>query len=442
VSRLRQRIASAAKNLLVLALSSALFLALLEVGSGFVYSRVKKRPFSREAIRGRLLEERVQGTAADDLPASMAGEVEEMKDANVPDAPVILHPYFGFVVNPDLPGVNEDGFFQASPLSEANPDTIVVVFFGGSLSDQVFYMAGKTLREELSNLAAFRGKKIEIVSTAIGGYKQPQQLIVLSYMLARGAQWDIVVNIDGFNEIDSSTDNLNDGVNPFFPHNWKLHARQGLDAQAMSRLGKIEIIRERRRSLRDFFARAPLIHSSFFLTLWDLLDQGQEAELRRESHALEEILSGGLPARVRGPKADYPDTRVLYEEMALVWKRSSRLMAALCRTYGVEYFHFLQPNQYVPDSKPFTEEEREVAYRPEWAGSDRVPAAYPFLRERGRELRELGVNFTDLTGMFADEKRTVYNDFCCHVNELGATLIAEEIAAAIAGGMGEPSAGH
>jgi hypothetical protein len=441
VSRLRQRIVSAAKSLLVLALSSALFLALLEVGSGLFYSSLKKQPFSRQKIRGRLLDERLHGAIGDD-PTEPLAQHDSGKDDKVPDAPVILHPYFGFVVNPDLPGITEDGFFRVSPLVEPSPETVVVVFFGGSLSDQVFYMAKDTLRDELSKLPVFAGKQIEVVSAAIGGYKQPQQLIVLSYMLARGAEYDVVVNIDGFNEIDSSEDNLRDGVNPFFPHNWKLHARQGLDAQAMARLGRIDIIRERRRSLRAFFARAPLIHSSFFLALWDLLDQGQEAELGRESQALEEILAGGLAARVRGPKVDYPDPRVLYEDMAFVWKRSSRLMATLCRTYGIEYFHFLQPNQYVPDSKPFTDEERQVAYRPDFPGSDRVPAAFPLLRERGRELAELGVNFTDLTEIFADEERTIYNDFCCHVNELGATLIAKRIAAAIAERMDESVAGH
>jgi hypothetical protein len=437
VSRPRQLLASIAKNLLVLAVSSVLFFVLLEASAVFVYSWAKGQPFSREAIQGRLLKERVEGTVTANLPEDLAEKIKEMKDANVPDAPVILHPYFGFVVNPELPGVNEDGFFQTSPLIQAQPNTIIVVFFGGSLSDQIFYMAQDTLKEELSKLDAFRGKDIKVVSTALGGYKQPQQLIVLSYMLARGAEYDIVVNIDGFNEIDSAEDNLRDGVNPYYPHNWKLSARQGLDPQAMSHLGRIEIIRERRRSYRNLFARSPMIHSAFFLTLWDLLDQGQEAALRRESQALEEILSGGLSARVRGPKADYPDTRMLYEDMATLWKRSSRLMATICRTYGVAYFHFLQPNQYVPDSKPFTADELKIAYDPDWLGSERIPVGYPIFRRRGRELRDLGVNFTDLTGIFADEKRTVYNDFCCHVNPLGAKLIAQKVAAVIAEQMGE-----
>jgi hypothetical protein len=432
VSRIRQSLSSAGKNLLVLALSSALFAALLEVSSVFVYSWAKQQPFSRPAIQGRLLAERVRGTAVDHLPAALVEQIEEMKDANVPDSPVIIHPYFGFVVNPTQRGVNKHGFFQADPLAEKEPNSVVVMFFGGSLSDQVFYMAQDTLIEELSKLDAFQGKQIKVLSTALGGYKQPQQLIILSYLLARGADYDVVVNIDGFNEIDSSNDNMLEGINPYYPHNWKLHARQGLDPQAMAHLGKIELIRERRRSYRDFFARPPLLYSSFFLTLWDLLDQGQEAALRRESHALEEILSIDLSPRVRGAWIDYPDREALYEDMALLWKRSSRLMAELCRTYGVAYFHFLQPNQYVPHSKPFTEEELEIAYRPEFVGSDRVPAAYPLLLRRGRELQDLGVNFTSLTDLFAEETRTVYNDFCCHVNELGATLIARRIAATIA----------
>jgi len=33
------------------------------------------------------------------------------------------------------------------------------------------------------------------------GYKQPQQLLVLSYFLSIGQPFDMVMNIDGFNEV-------------------------------------------------------------------------------------------------------------------------------------------------------------------------------------------------------------------------------------------------
>ena len=110
------RIGSAVKGLLVLAVASVVFLFVLEAGSALVYSWVERRPFSRTEVQGRLLGERVQGTVLDHLPDDLAAKIEEMKDANVPDAPVIIHPYFGFVVNPTAQGVNRFGFFQEPPL--------------------------------------------------------------------------------------------------------------------------------------------------------------------------------------------------------------------------------------------------------------------------------------------------------------------------------------
>jgi len=58
------------------------------------------------------------------------------------------------------------------------------------------------------------------------------------------------------------------------------------------------------------------------------------------------------------------------------------------------------------------------------------------LSRRGAILRDNGINFVDLTDIFADESRTVYSDICCHVNELGADLIAERVAREILAAQG------
>lgn len=408
-------------------------LVLLEVASMLVYTRTTGRPFSRKEIQGRLLADRVSGRPLEGAPAKLAEKLHDLEDASVPDPPVIIHPYFGFVSNPESPGVNQYGFFQDPPLRQRTADTAIVAIFGGSLADQVFYMAQNTLIEELEKSGVFAGRRIEVVSTALGGYRQPQQLILLSYLLSRGADYDVVINIDGFNELDTSLDNWEDGINPFFPHNWKLHAARGLDPNAVKQLGKLELVRERRRRLKQFFARAPLRDSAFFLTLWDSLDRREEARRRKETEELRRILARRkMPPRVIGPKLRYGDEEALYDDIADLWERSSLSMAALCQKRAIQYFHFLQPNQYVPDSKPFTPEEREHAYRLDWAGPERIPAGYPLLIERGKDLRRMGVHFVDLTEIFAHEHRRVYSDFCCHVNQLGADLIARSIARTVA----------
>ncbi len=415
-----------AKSLLVLMVACLLGVLFLEIAGPLTFRWVRGRTFSREEIRGRLL-----GRSVDEPAASAASEAQA--DAAVPDQPVILHPFFGFVINPAAKGVNELGFFRDNPLTRRSPDKRSIIFFGGSVADQVFYLGQNALRDALRDRPDFRDREIEILTTAVGGYKQPQQMLILSYLLARGADYDVVVNLDGFNEVDSSKDNAVTGINPYYPHTWKLHARLGLDTETNVLLGRVEIAREARERSREWFDRPLLRSSAFSLVLWDALDRSREAEIRDLTLRIKAALDDSeLPLQVSGPPYAYRDDRELFAELADFWARSSLNMARLCEQHDIAYVHLLQPNQYVPGSKTFTEEEREIAYDEEYTGPERIPVAYPMLIERGRELRAAhGVNFVDLTRIYSQETGTIYNDFCCHVNQRGAELMALKIAEAI-----------
>lgn len=422
-------------SLLALFVSAAVSLALLDLGSRTAYGRYFGRAFSLRDVQGRLLHDRLADTPGSEAGAESPVEPQltALKNAEIPDSNVIIHPYYGFIVNPESPGMNRYGFFEQEPFSARGPDRFVILILGGSFADQVFYLGKEAMTERLRRHAFFRDREIEILSVALGGYKQPQQMIILADLLIHGGQYDAVVNIDGFNEVDASLDNYEDGLNPFYPNNWKLHARQGLDTAAIAQVGRIEHLRDQRRRLRGVFAHFPLRSLTFSLTLWDVLDHRYLAEMRREMSALDARLSAEtLPPRIRGPVVEYADAQAVYSEVALVWARASLQMERLCALYGTDYFHFLQPNQYVPDSKPYTDEERRVALRDDYIGGEHVREGYPYLRDRSDELREQGVNFVDLTDIFAREARTIYSDFCCHVNELGAEILAARIADTIA----------
>lgn len=422
-------------SLLALVVSAVVSLGLLEIGSRIAYGRYFGRAFSPRDVQGRLLQDRFTGAATTDAgdDAQVEKQLTALKNAEIPDSNVIIHPYYGFIVDPESPGMNRFGFFEKEPFTTRSPDRFVVLILGGSFADQVFYLGKETMAERLRTYPAFRDKEIDVVSVALGGYKQPQQMIILSDLLIHGGQYDAVVNIDGFNEIDASLDNYEDGLNPFYPNNWKLHARQGIDTASLAQVGRIENLREKRRDLRQIFAHVPLRSLTFTLTLWDVLDHRYLSSMRQEMSELDARLSSGtLPPRVRGPAVDYPDAESVYREIALVWARASLQMERLCELYGIDYFHFLQPNQYVPETKTFTDEEVRVAVHADYVGGDHVRAGYPLLRERSDELRDRGVTFIDLTDVFKDEKRTIYSDFCCHVNELGAEILATKIADTIA----------
>lgn len=423
---------SLTKKVLVLIVAGGLAIGALEVGASRVYARYKHRPFDRAEVTSRLL----GAAAAEADPATPSPMVD---DPRVADQPVIIHPYFGYVANPGkISNVNQYGFFGPVPFATRGPDVVLVAVLGGSVAGQLVKAGGDVLRHQLAAEGGFRGRRIEVINLALGGYKQPQQLLVLATLLALGAQFDVVVNLDGFNEIDGAKDNQQDGVNPFYPYTWNLHARQVLDSDAAVHIAKADAIRSRRDVLRGWFARWPVAHSIFLLTLWDVLDQRQEAALRAETGALRDAVAAqGLTLQQSGPPVSFADEESMYVEYGEVWARASLEMAQLCAGFGIRYYHFLQPNQYLPGSKTLTDEERAVAFDPDVAETQRVEIAYPLLTARGRELRAQGVRFNDLTMLFRDERRSVYGDTCCHLNRLGNELMAAEIARTVGEDRGD-----
>ena len=78
-------------------------------------------------------------------------------------------------------------------------------------------------------------------------------------------------------------------------------------------------------------------------------------------------------------------------------------------------------------SKSLSTEEKRNAFQPETGYGPHAAAGYPFLVRAGQELVAVGVPFWDLTMLFADEERTVYEDSCCHVNDLGRELMARQV---------------
>lgn len=395
---------------LLIAAAVLLPLAVLELGA--------RLALDRAALAARLLE------APDEAAAPRAQALE--------DHPIMLHPYFGYVVDPRAPGINRYGFFRDEPITTRSPDRFVVVFFGGSVADQVFSLGGAALIAALEASPALAGRRVELRSTALGGYKQPQQLLVLAGLLALGAQFDAVVALDGFNEVDGATDNVQDGINPYYPHNWHLHARQALDSEATAHMGQIAATRAARAALRRRFAIAPLAQSALWLWTWQTLDARHAAALQAQMRALDAALAAQPSApQVTGPATTFADADAMYTEFVEVWARAALAMHNLCSGQGIQFFHFLQPNQYLAGSRDLTAAERRVAWDPDVAEAGRVARGYPLLIARGRELAEQGVDFHDLTMLFRDEPGPIYADPCCHYTPHGAALVARAIAAAI-----------
>jgi hypothetical protein len=420
-----------AKKIALLAGAVFVSAALLEGGSHLLYYFAHGQAFSSDE-QWRRLASPLEDTGAGGPVAERAELPETVRNK-------VLHPFLGYVYdhtrNPR--DTNRFGFGGPEPLVERSPDTVNLVILGGSVAMQLYRTGSQRLVEELKRAPRYRHKSFRVLSLSLGGYKQPQQLMALAYMLSLGAEYDIAVNLDGFNELVLPTlNNIPVGVYASFPRNWHLYARLGLDVPQSLNLARIELLSARRERWRSLLRGTPFSRSAFLLSAVGAADRYFEGETAREDALLRERLAASEPDfQISGPFEPYQDGVRIFDDLVALWKNSSLQMAYLARSNGVRYLHFLQPNQYVRGSKQLTPKERRIAIRKGPAPHKIVVReAYGALSREGADLRARGVEFHDLTGLFREEKRTIYEDDCCHVNPLGNRLMADAIASAILAG--------
>ncbi len=343
----------------------------------------------------------------------------------------VVHPYIGYVYDPSVEtsaspyGISD----KVSPVQKRSPGKVIVGVFGGSFADDIAYNATEALAELLR--PRFPGKEFVFVKATIGGYKQPQQLMAFNYFTAIGGEFDIVINLDGFNDVALPALENVPQTNPFFPRQWHLRMRTVPDQEFLATVGRIKFIDSVADRWARVFRNPPLRYSVTANTIWRIGDQLLYNAATNARAQLPQMASGTNEYSAAGPPAPFASTGEMYAALATTWAESSYQMNAVAAAKGIRYFHFLQPNQYIEGSKPMGAEERSVAIQVDHPYAKSVRAGYPELRNRGQELVQRGVNFVDLTELYANTREQVYRDNCCHVNKQGQRLVVEAIAKTI-----------
>jgi hypothetical protein len=337
----------------------------------------------------------------------------------------VIHPYLGYVVDfKDAKRNNESyGFITSKPpVIKKEPGKLNVVILGGSVAN--------SMRMTLE-AAFFQACRVppNVVNLTLPGYKQPQQILALTYFLSMGAEYDLIINLDGYNEIVLPfTDNYQVGINPFFPRNWNLRINRQPSKEILAKIGEVRYLRDlKQESLND--VKSSLLKWS---ACYGLIKMEQFKRLDREITRVSVNLlllqqKEGKTFEETGPLTTYQDPQKIYHDAAAVWAGCSELMHRVAKANGMEYYHFLQPNQYVKGSKVLTKEEMQSAYLESFYTGKSAIIGYPILIEQGKKLLEKDVNFFDATMAFAQERQTVYIDVCCHYNDRGKELLAKFI---------------
>ena len=371
----------------------------------------------------------------------------------------VIHPYLGFVYNYESNSENRTKVHSGFPISRygfiddkepfqvRSPNKVILGITGGSLAYGFSALGYKQLITELQKDPLFRDKEFVIVRLALGGFKQPQQLMTLNYLLSLGAQFDILINIDGFNEVGISTaENVPKKIVPYFPHGWYFNFLHEMGGEFLREFTQSAQLFQMDGEWARFFYQRPFSKSKTLGLIWKMGDRLMTSVNTQKFFSFlssQPKLENPFNYKITGPWRDYASEKDIYQEISDVWMRSSLLLHQLCEANGVRYFHFLQPNQYLAGTREFTAEEKRKAYNKNHPYKPGVEKGYPLLIESGRALRAKGVNFHDLTRVFARQSQPVYSDDCCHfyppIYELLGTHIGQLMLKDIHGRKSNPN---
>ncbi len=356
-----------------------------------------------------------------------------------------LHPFFGYVQRPGpdfRPNfkTNNYGFISPYdyPLNKNNENQYIVGVFGGSVASNysIYEIQNKVLETQLKQVPALKDKQVIILSFATGGYKQPQQLLVLNYMLSMGQKFDLVINIDGFNEVALSTVNNKyqlDFTMPSANHILALTqlADSSLSDKALQALLKIKQTKPKLEPAIEQLQNCSLASCYAYrslqlqLLLKDYRKQIERFERYRTKSDGKGIEDSILYFYVQPQPLENEE---LLEKITNHWVETSKLMRDTLAAENIPYFHILQPNQYYQTQRVFSEAEQQIAWSEDSPYDKAVRKGYPLLVQQINQLKQENINILNAVNVFDKTSEVVYIDDCCHYNPVGEKIFSDTIA--------------
>lgn len=407
----------------------ALLLVFLELGSlGWYFVKHKQFFYTREKVQNK-----------SDLGINLEGV--RLNQSIVER----FHPVFGFIQKPSAdfrPGfkVNNYGFISPYdyPLKKTKNNQFFIGVFGGSVASDyaIFQVQNQILPKYLKQLPGLKDKEFVILSFATGGYKQPQQLLILNYFLALGQELDMVVNIDGFNEVALANLNNKNKVDlamPSIQHIWPLanFANNSLSTKAMEATLRIQENKTRINQGLSSLQHCSLAACDALISVYvqNLVNNYKTDVIKFEEERTKQQKNDSV-IYINTNKSVLEDS-LAYEEMAWNWAKSSIFMHKVLSASNVPYFHILQPNQYYQTKRVFGEAEKQIAFNKETPYAKSVQIGYPALFKKFPNLEKNNINILNAVNVFDRTKEAVYVDSCCHYNQAGEVVFSNYVGSSI-----------
>jgi hypothetical protein len=339
-----------------------------------------------------------------------------------------LHPYFGFRTPPTYDGL---------PQKKTNNNQFIIGIFGASVAQHFYFyeLQHHILAKTLQSLPEFQNREIVILKFASPSHKQPQQLLTLNYYLSVGQELDMVINIDGFNEVALSYLNNKAGIEVSMPNNIVYSPLIALANKDLS-LEQLELsleVLQLKNKVQNTLNRLNECRIATCYTLrWAqakyLFNQYREksqtfSQLKREETKDSLVYVKRIEKPLEDPEA--------LERIVDVWFNSSLAMNDLLGARRIPYFEFIQPNQYYSTKRQFSEYERKIAINQNNPYKEGVMKGYPKLLAKLSRLEAAEVRVFNAVSVFDETRVIVYRDDCCHYNDAGNEVLSRYIGQSI-----------
>jgi hypothetical protein len=371
----------------------------------------------------------------DELPGPPIEELEKGEGKKASGSKrYVPHPYYGFTFEPGYTYTNYDNSESISAnsrgfLGEEYPttrdDAVFNVFItGGSVARNFFVFKHKEIEKRLLPLIGASAERVRVYSLAHAAWKQPQQVNAVSQLLVQGIPIDLLINIDGYNELAHTFVNHKvRGLAPEFPVFWKEQIRRRLSDSSKLLLGEIQLLKRLKQIIADFRSHSALAKSQTITLLSLVANEYVETRKIQAENKLQ-ATNDSVSFAARGVIRSMSDKELANYSID-VWASSSEQLAKLSK-HNFTYLHVLQPSQYY-GGKVLTEEELKNAYAPEQIRSKAVGEHFPAMREHFTSFDLDSAQKLDASLLFAKDERTIFIDRCCHFNRTGHDALIDLI---------------
>ena len=273
-----------------------------------------------------------------------------------------ISPYFGFPEFPVQETHSNYGFitmpgFEGKTLPyipAVREEEYIVGVFGGSIASAFYQSTVSELTKALQAHPDLSGRRVVILNFAMGALKQPQTLFYLAYFVSIGQPLDLVINIDGLNDLAGCAGNLNHGHHMAMP-----------PADITNVFSALLEVPKLNESVLEYFLK---------IRRYDILIEKMESGVipfakafgfveryKRKRHLLaskkpevrnrDELMWIHRVNPVKFTQLNDSDFNLLMAEIAGFWCRSTKMMVSICREMSISYIHCLHPSHFLMEGE-------------------------------------------------------------------------------------------